>query len=404
MNGQSINVAIVGTGWYGSGVVSELLRHKETHPKVLVNRNINKAIESYTRAGVHKDNIRVFQTCQDLIEGDFIVSDSMMVIRYFEDIDIVFECTGDILAGTETCLECINKKIPFVTANSEMDATVGVELCDLARKNNTIYSNSDGDQPGVLARLIREMELYGFQVKVVGNSKEFLDVYQNPKGVVAYVPQGQNINKTCSFADGTKQAFELCVVSNAFGYYCFQRGMTGPITTKENLVNSFLNIITPNVETTYIDYVMGIQGIDSAGVFGIGYRDDRRSGPDLKHLKRGPGPYYLFYRDYHLCYYETIQTILDVYRKSQTFLTPKGKYSEVVALAKRDLIKGKKMDGIGGFDCYGVIEKSFNADRQNLLPIGISEYCHTKENIPKDTPITYDMVHVETNIVTTLLS
>ena len=57
--------------------------------------------------------------------------------------------------------------------------------------------------------------------------------------------------------------------------------------------------------------------------------------------------------------------------------------------AKRDLKAGEVLDGIGGFTCYGLLENSEACQAENLLPMGLSQGCCLKNDIPMDQVITY---------------
>ena len=41
---------------------------------------------------------------------------------------------------------------------------------------------------------------------------------------------------------------------------------------------------------------------------------------------------------------------------------------------------------------YGVIDRADVSRRENLLPMGLSEFAVLKQDVDQDTPITYDMV------------
>ena len=73
-------------------------------------------------------------------------------------------------------------------------------------------------------------------------------------------------------------------------------------------------------------------------------------------------------------------------------------------MAKRDLKAGEELDGIGGFTCYGAIENSDVCRAGNLLPMGLSQGCHLKRDVPRDYAITYDDVdpdaHSHTHAIT----
>jgi predicted homoserine dehydrogenase-like protein len=244
----------------------------------------------------------------------------------------------------------------------------------------------------------------GFEPKIVGNCKGFLDYYQTPAGVLPFVPPGQNPVQLCANADGSKQSFEMTILGNAFGYFPLKRGMCGPRTDKSSLIKTFNGIISlEKIKGTVVDYVMGIDGIDQGGgVFVVAGRNDRYTKDDMHYLKKGEGPFYLFFRDHHLCYFESLSSIAEAVLFNTASLSPKGRYTDVVALAKRPLPAGHKLDGIGGYDCYGLVEKASVVSKENLLPLGLAEFATLRKNIVKDTVITYDMVDIKENKFTEL--
>jgi predicted homoserine dehydrogenase-like protein len=66
--------------------------------------------------------------------------------------------------------------------------------------------------------------------------------------------------------------------------------------------------------------------------------------------------------------------------------------SECITIAKRNLKAGEILDGIGGYCYRGSIEQYTVAKSERLLPLGLAKGCTLKQDVPLDTPITYDMV------------
>jgi predicted homoserine dehydrogenase-like protein len=66
----------------------------------------------------------------------------------------------------------------------------------------------------------------------------------------------------------------------------------------------------------------------------------------------------------------------------------------VITQAKRDLKAGEDLDGIGGCTTYGAIENSDVCQVNNLLPMGLSEGCRLKRDVPIDYALTYDDVEL----------
>ncbi|MBN2457213.1 MAG: hypothetical protein JXB29_11875 [Sedimentisphaerales bacterium] len=396
-----INVAVVGAGWFGKGLIGEICRWPAMEPRLVVTRTVDKAVDAYVQAGISQSQITVARSASELnyqmSENGYVVSDKIEVISQLRDIDVVFEATGDIEIGAKTALWTIEQGIDFITISAEMDATIGFILKKLAEEKGVVYSNSDGDQPGVLARMIDEAKLLGFDIVVAGNGKGFLDYHTVPEDIMKWVRKGQNARKTTSFTDGTKQSMELAVVSNATGLVPEKRGMHGPKVTKETLVDNFLKIIS---REGIVDYVMGVNVNLGMTVFVIGKRNGDFVSEALDYYKMGKGPYYLFFRDHHLCFFEAPKSIADAVLFDTATIAPKGKFADVFAVAKKDLKAGQKLDGIGGYSVYGLIDRAETVREEKLLPLGLAEYAKLTCDVKRDEPITYDMVDFpEENVV-----
>ena len=100
-----------------------------------------------------------------------------------------------------------------------------------------------------------------------------------------------------------------------------------------------------------VDYTLG--GDFGGGVFVIGYgMDPVMLQPYMKYLKMGDGPNYLFYRPYHLCHMDTPLSIAEAVLDGEPTIAPRPEpVVEVIAIAKRPLRAGERLDGIGGYTC-----------------------------------------------------
>ncbi|MFC1814229.1 hypothetical protein ACFL03_16220 [Thermodesulfobacteriota bacterium] len=407
--GKQIDVAIVGCGLWGSGVAQYLYNLNFMHPRVLVDKDINKCIKAYMDSGVSETQIFHIKSLEDIEKAKNYQHIVMSALDYLEEIprlgiDVMHESTGNVLAGTRVALISIEHKIPFTTVNSEMDATIGLILAQKAREHGVIYTNTDGDQPGCLARMLDYIIEWGFEPRIVGNNKLFLDHYQTPQGVIPWVPEGGDPYMWSAAADGSKLSLELSVVANAFNYPPLKRGMYGPGTKKSELINTFHELINlDSLDNGHIDYTMGTTEPDMGGpVFVVAYAQDNRLKAEMKYCKKGSGPYYLFFRDHHLCSIEAPSTIAEAVLFNSASLCPRVWCSDVITLAKTDLSSGKKLDLMGGYDYYGQVEKAEVAAQEQFLPIGLAEFATLRCDVKKDEVITYDMVDLEDNLAVQL--
>jgi len=69
-----------------------------------------------------------------------------------------------------------------------------------------------------------------------------------------------------------------------------------------------------------------------------------------------------------------------------------GPVCEVLTIAKRNLKAGERLDGVGGFCTYGLIDNRAAARAIGALPIGLSEGCVLRRDIAKDEVISFDDV------------
>jgi predicted homoserine dehydrogenase-like protein len=65
-----------------------------------------------------------------------------------------------------------------------------------------------------------------------------------------------------------------------------------------------------------------------------------------------------------------------------------------VTVAKRHLKAGERLDGVGGFCSYGLIENHAAARASNALPIAMSDDCVLLRDIAKDELVTFNDVRM----------
>ena len=99
-----------------------------------------------------------------------------------------------------------------------------------------------------------------------------------------------------------------------------------------------------------VDYTIG-KGV-APGVFVVAEMDHPRIRERMEDLKMGEGPYFTFFRPYHLTSLEVPLTCARVVLYGKADMVPMPRpVAEVCAVAKRDLAPGETLDQIGEF-CY----------------------------------------------------
>lgn len=397
--GRPIRVGIVGAGYMGRGVALQILQHGTGMRLVAVaNRTLSEAERAYHEADIPEvARAETVTQLDNLIRQDhYAVTDDAMLLCQSEEIDAIVEATGIVEFSAHVAMAAIEHRKHVILMNAELDATIGPILKVYADRAGVVITNVDGDQPGVIMNLFRFVKSIGCRPVLAGNIKGLQDPYRTPDTQRSYALQyNQKPRMVTSFADGTKISMEMAVVANATGFRAGQRGMYGPACANINDAAPLFPL-DKMLETGLVDYVLGAQG--TPGVFVLGYNDHPIQQQYLNYYKMGKGPLYVFYTPYHLCHLEVPLTVARAVLFQDAAVAPlAGPVVDVITLAKRDLQAGEVLDGIGGFTCYGVAENAEVCQAENLLPMGLSEGCRLKRNVPRDYPLTYTDVELPEN-------
>lgn len=389
----------------GKGLVYQLCRMPGMFPAILINRTAERAAEAYRLCGfnpaevVESDSPRVLADA--VARRKPAITDSIEAAMAVEGLDVMIEATGDVEYGARAALLAIWHRKHFVSLNAETDATVGPLLKRKADAAGIVYTNADGDQPGVLMRLIEYCRGCGFEVRAAVNCKGFMDIHANPDSIREWaVKQNTSPRMTAAFTDGTKMNIEMNVVCNAAGLVPARRGMIGVRTDQKNAIRDF-QMAGALIDRGTVDYTLG--GDFGGGVFVIARAEHPELvKPYLKYLKMGDGPDYLFYRPYHLCHVETPLSAAEAVLFHEPTIAPMGEpVAHTISVAKRDLRAGEELDGIGGFAVYGELEEASRCE--GMLPVGLAQGVRLRRDIAQDHPIPLSAVELdESNLVVKL--
>jgi len=132
------------------------------------------------------------------------------------------------------------------------------------------------------------------------------------------------------------------------------------------------------------------------GAFVIVYEDAPLKKVQLAYYKIGDGPFYVFYTPFHLPHIQIASTIgRAVIFRDPTVAPIGGPVCEVVTVAKKDLKAGERLDGIGGFCVYGLIDNAKVTRPAAALPIALSDGCVMRRDVSKDSMVTLQDVELQ---------
>ncbi len=393
--GRPIRVGMIGAGFMGRGVALRLCGATPGMRLVAIaNRNLESARRAFAEAGA--TDIRTADSAAALragvLAGAPAITGDWRLLCQSEQIDAILEVTGSLEHAAHAVSAAIDNRKHAVLMNAELDGTVGPLLKRRADAAGVIYTNVDGDQPGVIMNLYRFVRGIGARPVLCGNIKGLHDPYRNPATQEAFARKwGQKPHMVTSFADGTKVSFEQAIVANATGMRVGRRGMFGPTVPAGTPIEEAARLL-PAAEFAagpgIVDYVVG--AVPSPGVFVLAAVDHPAQRRYLDLYKLGPGPFYCFYTPYHLCHFEVPNTIARAVLFGDATIAPAGAPQvEVIAAAKTDLPAGAVLDDLGHYMTYGLCENADVVERDGLLPIGVAPGCRLSRDLARDQVLTY---------------
>ena len=393
--GSTIRVGMVGAGATGRAIALQLGTPVPGIRLVAIaNRTPSHGERAFREAGidwVRADSLAEAETA--ISRGTAILTEDPSILCACDLIDIIVEVTGTIAPAASVALDAFAHGKHVVLVNAELDSLLGPLLRAKAAQAGVVVTNTDGDEPGVAMTLFRYVKSLGLRPVAAGNIKGMVDYYRNPETQQAFAKRhDQDAKKVTSFADATKLSMETTVLANATGFRAGRRGMYGPRCEKVQDVGGLLPA-RQMLETGLVDYAVG--AAPHTGAFVVVHEDSPLKKAQLAYYKLGDGPFYVFHTPFHLPHIQIASTIARAVLDRDPTVTPiDGPVCEVVTVAKRDLKRGERLDGIGGFCAYGLIENRDEARDRAALPIGLSEGCVLRWDMSKDDVLSFDDVEL----------
>jgi predicted homoserine dehydrogenase-like protein len=388
---KKISVAVIGIGSIGKGLVYQATSTPGIKPVALADIYLEKAIACAKWLNL---DFQIVTTLSDLNQaiqqGKVAVTDKAELLAASGLVQVLIESSNAVLQGALHALEGIRNHQHVVMMNYEAEMMYGPVLLKAAQEEGVVYTCADGDQPTVIKKMIDEIQLWGLDIVMAGNIKNFLDRYTDPVKIGPEADKRTLDHKMCSsYTDGTKLCVEMAVLANGINGMTAVPGMFGHRMKNVNQIFDHIDFAKVwDGEHPLVDYVLGSE--PKGGVFVVAHTADKFQQytfnwfpPDV-----GPGPFYVFSRPYHLGHIEAMQCVAEAYLDGTARLQPAfGMRTNVHTYAKRDLRAGERLDGMGGFNSYGLIENLNDQTKQEGLPVLLNDNLRLKRDIAKDERI-----------------
>ena len=402
--GKPIRIGLIGSGEMGTDIVTQCQQMTGITVAAIAEINIDSAKKALRIAGRAEDGHEVVSTASAfsaaLSSGKAAITQDAQLVCTSEQIDVVIDATGRPAVGAEIGLTAMEHGKHLVMMNVEADVTIGAYLQRQAKRLGVVYTLGAGDEPSSTMELVNFVTGLGYPIVAAGKGKN------NPLNIDAtpdlYMDEAKRRNMNprmlVEFVDGSKTMVEMAAIANATGLIPDCPGMHGPAATMAELEK----VLCPKEDggvlsrKGVVDYSIG-KGV-APGVFVIAEMAHPRLRERMLDLKLGSGPYYTFYRPYHLTSLEVpLSCARAVLYKTADMQPLDVPTSDVCAVAKKNLAPGERIDAIGEYTYRAWIMTVGDARAAKAIPCGLLEGGKVVKPIKKGELLTYENCTVDTN-------
>ncbi len=345
------------------------------------------------------------------------ITDDTTAMIAMPDIDVIVEATGSPAAGIAHARAAIAAGKHVVMVNVEADALAGPLLAREATTAGVVYSLAYGDQPALICELVQWARTCGFEVVAAGKGTKYLPAFHasTPETVWQHrglteaeaKAAGMNAQMFNSFIDGTKSGIEMAAVANATGLHAAPDGLTFPPATIQDLPNIFRPADdggtlarAGQVEVVSSVYRDGRTVPDNIrwGVFVVFTSDNDytlRCFREYGLTTDASGRYGVLFRPVHLIGLEVNVSIFSAALRREATGCPADFRADVVATAKRDLMRGEILDGEGGAMVWGKLMPAERSLAIGGLPIGLAHRVPLARDIAAGVTLTWPDVGLD---------
>lgn len=392
--GRPVRIGVIGSGEMGTDLVTQCMLMTGVELVAMSTRRPHTARDAVKIA--YGDDVKAAEadTASKLtaaIEAKKIAITSNELLVTNPLVDVVIDATGKPGVAADFDLMAMEHGKHVVMMNVEADVTIGPYLKKQADRLGVVYSVGAGDEPSSCMELIEFATALGYTIVSAGKGKN------NPLNHDA-VPddyreeaerRNMNPRMLVEFVDGSKTMVEMCAIANATGLVPDVPGMHGPKADRDDLAKVLIPREHGGIlhRKGVVDYTIG-KGV-APGVFVIVEATHPRIIERMDDLHVGKGPYYSFFRPYHLTSLEVPLTAARIMLHGKADMVPlPHPVAEVCAVAKRDLAAGETFDAIGE-TCYRSWTMTVGEARgAGAVPVGLLEGGKVLKSVRKGELLT----------------
>jgi len=375
--GEPVRVAVIGAGKFGSMFLHQAPRMAGIAIAGIADLSIPRARDSLARIGWDPA----------LIAATSLTEDSLALIAD-PRVEVVVEATGDPAAGLHHARHAIRHGKHVVMVNVEADVLAGPVLARQAEAAGVVYSMAYGDQPALVAELVDTIRAAGFTVVAAGKGTKYLPAYHasTPETVWDFygltrdqaAAGGMNARMFNSFLDGTKSGIEMAAIANACDLAPPEDGLAFPPCGTADLPG--LGRVLPRKGMVEVVSSLTRDGTEIPdnlrwGVYVVfeGETDyARRCFAEYGVATDSTGRYAALWRPYHFIGLELGVSVASAALRREPTGSATRWAADCVAVAKRDLRAGERLDGEGGATVWGKCIPARRSLALGAVPIGLA--------------------------------
>ena len=396
--GRPVGVGLVGAGQMGTDILVQVAHMPGIQVVAAADAVPDVVLEACKVAGngprAPREAEGAGAVAQAIAQGRLAVTRSFADVCTADGVDVVIDATGNPNVGADVALTTIGARKHMVMMNVEADVTIGAYLASRADDAGVVYTLGAGDEPSSTMELFNFVRSLGYPVVAAGKGKN--NPFKVDATPDAYVDEARRRNMNprmlVEFVDGSKTMVEMVALANATGLVPDVPGMHGPDAPLERLASVFRPKDEGGIlgRKGVVDFTVA-KGV-APGVFVVAEMRHPRLIERMNDLGigHGAGPYFTYYRPYHLTSLEVPLSAAAAVLLGQSHMRPRAvPVAEVGARAKRDLAAGETLDAIGQYGYRGFALSRIDALARQALPLGLAQGARVLRPIAKDELLTY---------------
>jgi len=416
-SGNPVRVALIGAGKFGTMFLAQARRTPGLHIAAVADLDPGRARASLTRTGWPEERIAAASAADAMSAGTTWLTDDAEAAIAADGMEVVIDATGDPAAGIRHALLCCEYRRHVVMVNVEADALAGPLLAHRAAEAGIVYSLAYGDQPALICEQVDWARAAGFDVVCAGKGTKYLPEYHasTPETVWTHYgisPEdaaagGMNPQMFNSFIDGTKSGIEMAAVANAAGLTPAPGGLGFPPAGVEDLASA----CRPAAVGGTLHHAGTVEVVSSLARDGSPVPRDLRWGvyvvfeapsdyvsrcfAEYGLVTDDSGCYTAMYKPWHLIGLELGISVASAALRGEPTGAPTGFRGDAVAVAKRGLGAGERLDGEGGYTVWGRLMPAADSLALGGLPIGLARDLVLRNPVPQGQPVRWTDVEVD---------